>query len=271
VPLGAPVFTAKLQNFADFLDSFDESTLPAAQRLVPPAAPLAARVFSPMTYEEHLVSYNTEARADHSTRYRNITPFDMLAMAEDAHCWNIEEAVGVRWKAGAVQVACRYPGFALPEWIAFHLVKATWQFRTFQYTYGARVDEVLYGGGARRAWCLPGVDADSEDVPVTPALVAAKAQLDAFQKRYLEERAAGIVHPSTKPPHKNAKKKKKVVEEEDDPEDSSDDEDEPSGGAAGDDAADDDAADMDDDAAPDDAADDAPDDAPDDDVADEAD
>ena len=69
--LPLPVWSPSLQNFADFLASFDEGALPQLPRRSPPAPPAHPRKLHPMTYEEVLVEYNTEHRSDHSVRYQN--------------------------------------------------------------------------------------------------------------------------------------------------------------------------------------------------------
>jgi DNA (cytosine-5)-methyltransferase 1 len=197
-PPPAPLFTRPLQNFAEFLESFDEASLPKLARLKP--TPLPSVTLSPCTYEEMLVAYNTQARFDHSTRYKTLAPFEVLDMVEDQHCWKVDELVGIRRAAdGSVQVAGRYPGFPFPEWtdVKLHadvkLNAKTWAMEVFMFRYGVRAREVH--SGARPHFCLPGVD-PAADAPPNATLDAARARNLEMLARYKEEVAKGWVHAS---------------------------------------------------------------------------
>lgn len=54
-------FSSSLRNFAEFMDGFDEGSLPRAERFEPPQAP-PRRELVPLTYGEVLAVYNTQAR-----------------------------------------------------------------------------------------------------------------------------------------------------------------------------------------------------------------
>jgi DNA (cytosine-5)-methyltransferase 1 len=242
-----PVFTKPLQNFADFLDAFDEASLPKLTRLKP--TPLPTVTLSPCTYEEMLVVYNTQARFDHSTRYKNLAPFEVLEMVEDQHCWKVDEIVGIRRHAsgGGCQVAGRYPGFAEPEWTDVKLQARTWAYEVFMVRYGVRAKEVL--SGARPHFCLPGVDPSGPDAPVYPTLVAAKARNELMLKRYQEERDKGWVHASARRTNSKKGKKSKAALDADDSDLEIDPEEAEAAAAAGEDIEGDDEDDDDEDGA----------------------
>ena len=186
-----PRFTKALRNFAEFLEDFDEASLPRLNRPAP--VPVTQREFVPMTYEEILCAYRTNTRVDHSVRYSRLTPFDILRDCENAHAWHLEAVVGIRRKGssgpGSVQVAGQFMGFEKPEWMELGGTKNTWAYKVFHFKYKACVNEVL--SGQRAYWCLPNVDPNGVDVPLVPQLEAAKARINDFDKRYHEELEKG--------------------------------------------------------------------------------
>lgn len=87
-----PVFSRSLETFKEFLERFDAASLPKFDRHTPEPQPRVK--LEPMTYEEILVEYNTETRSDHSSRYKEKTPFSLLEEVEGYRNWILDSIHG---------------------------------------------------------------------------------------------------------------------------------------------------------------------------------
>ena len=72
-------YSESLRTFRDFMGTFDEEAMLRQTLERHPPQPIRdPPVLSPMTYEEFIVEYNSEARTDHSVRNAHKTPFQVL-------------------------------------------------------------------------------------------------------------------------------------------------------------------------------------------------
>lgn len=188
-----PTFSASLETFAQFLKRFDFKALAKFERHSPEPQPRPT--LSPMTYEEILVEYNTETRSDHSSRYKQKTPFQLLTEVEGYRNWILDSIHGVRRTKGYLEVCVKYPGW--PEgcdmwWVdCLPSFRNTFQWSKFESTAPEKVDAVL--SGKRQSYCLDGCDVNSENVS-PPALEEAQAKFELYRARYEEDKGKGWVY-----------------------------------------------------------------------------
>mmetsp|Transcript_46622 Transcript_46622/g.86813 ORF Transcript_46622/g.86813 Transcript_46622/m.86813 type:complete len:1110 (+) Transcript_46622:168-3497(+) len=232
---GKVQWSPSLQNFADFtrvaLANGEMKKFAGMERYAPQAK-VSKPKLSLMTYEEILVFYNTETRTDHSTRYKDVSPFEVLNSVEDNHSWHLSKVIGLRCiftqeKKGEFycEVGAIYRGFDHPEWSHWHAsFKQTTPFRTFKQEIGddARIERLLAGGERKNSYIvLDGYDPEGSEHP-HPFLVKADKAIAEMEARYQEEKAKGWIVVKKEAKKKSSRKSKILVELDEDEEDLSD-------------------------------------------------
>eukprot|EP00240_Pyramimonas_obovata_P015071 CAMPEP_0118950176 /NCGR_PEP_ID=MMETSP1169-20130426/50912_1 /TAXON_ID=36882 /ORGANISM="Pyramimonas obovata, Strain CCMP722" /LENGTH=187 /DNA_ID=CAMNT_0006896961 /DNA_START=30 /DNA_END=593 /DNA_ORIENTATION=- len=168
-----------------------------------------------MTYEEIVVCYNTEHRTDHSSRYKEQTPFKLLSDVEDLHNWQLERVVGIRssnreGKWITISIAGVYRGFELVEWTDFAPYRDTYAWKQFsKQADAAEVEAVMQG---RKAYyVLEGFDPEGVNV-LHPFLEKGDRAFAKMRARYDAEKEKGLIKGAQKA--KAVKRTKRVEAEE---------------------------------------------------------
>eukprot|EP00669_Euglena_mutabilis_P002634 TRINITY_DN13308_c0_g1_i1.p1 TRINITY_DN13308_c0_g1~~TRINITY_DN13308_c0_g1_i1.p1 ORF type:complete len:329 (+),score=66.15 TRINITY_DN13308_c0_g1_i1:495-1481(+) len=191
-------FSRGLQNFREFLSTFDEAQCAQFQRHPPQRPPPALRVeLDDMTFTELLVEYNTQTRTDHSTRYNHKTPFEVLRTCQDARDWPVEEILAMRREKdgdkATVSYLAKFKGFPWPEWQRVTPPVQTWAAYTeFENKYRNHDTTRLWKGGP----CVVG-DAKAADTTTAKVIdgfwADQRKDFDKWEQEYKLLRQNGVI------------------------------------------------------------------------------